>query len=321
MTTVHRLLDEAFAGVPQSPEVADLKEEMRAGLLDRAAELEASGLSADDAARRAVAELGDVGALVAEVSGASAGRRGAADPAPDTAPDPVADEGSPAWAVAERLRALHHVRPRPSFVVSVTLAALVAAGAVAALALVLAGVLALTGTAATFGLSALAAIAAGWIVGSSLRQETTRNHPVPAGRAAGYGTATALAVAGGGVVTTSLLDADLDAGAAWPLGGAVLLVLGALALTWLGVTQTNRTKAWAREAARAHHGDDRFSQDPAAAARFGMYTAVIWVMAFVVTAVLGVVWTWRWSWLTLVAAWAVTMLLLAQMLFGKDTQR
>ncbi|MGW6454004.1 hypothetical protein [Isoptericola sp. NPDC055063] len=39
MTTVHRLLDDAFAGVEPSPEVQDLKEEIRANLEARAAEL------------------------------------------------------------------------------------------------------------------------------------------------------------------------------------------------------------------------------------------------------------------------------------------
>ncbi len=52
MTTVHRLLDDAFAGVELTPEVQDLKEEIRANLEARAAELEAGGVAPDDAARR-----------------------------------------------------------------------------------------------------------------------------------------------------------------------------------------------------------------------------------------------------------------------------
>ena len=57
---IHRLLDEAFAGVDMTVERQDLKEEMRANLLVRVAELEDTGLSADEAARRAIAELGDI---------------------------------------------------------------------------------------------------------------------------------------------------------------------------------------------------------------------------------------------------------------------
>ena len=61
MTTVHRLLDDAFAGVEPSPEVQDLKEEIRANLEARAAELQASGVAPDAAARRAFDELGEIG--------------------------------------------------------------------------------------------------------------------------------------------------------------------------------------------------------------------------------------------------------------------
>lgn len=54
-TSVHRLLDEAFAGLPATPDVQDLKEEIRANLLDRVGELTADGVAPDDAARRAFA--------------------------------------------------------------------------------------------------------------------------------------------------------------------------------------------------------------------------------------------------------------------------
>ena len=61
---IHRLLDEAFAGVEQTPEAQDLKEEVRANLVARVDELEGSGRSPEDAARTAIAELGDVRALL-----------------------------------------------------------------------------------------------------------------------------------------------------------------------------------------------------------------------------------------------------------------
>jgi hypothetical protein len=59
-TDVHRLLDEAFAGIEMTPERQDLKEEVRANLIARAAELEAGGMAGDAAARQAIGELGDV---------------------------------------------------------------------------------------------------------------------------------------------------------------------------------------------------------------------------------------------------------------------
>ena len=63
-TDIHRLLDEAFAGVEMTPDAQDLKEEVRANLVARVDELEASGRSSSDAARQAIAELGDVRELL-----------------------------------------------------------------------------------------------------------------------------------------------------------------------------------------------------------------------------------------------------------------
>ena len=48
---IHRLLDEAFAGIEMTPDAQDLKEEVRANLVARTAELEASGKASADAAQ------------------------------------------------------------------------------------------------------------------------------------------------------------------------------------------------------------------------------------------------------------------------------
>jgi len=65
-TDIHRLLDEAFAGVEMTPDAQDLKEEVRANLVARVAELESSGRSSTDAAQLAISELGDVRELLGE---------------------------------------------------------------------------------------------------------------------------------------------------------------------------------------------------------------------------------------------------------------
>ena len=98
---------------------------------------------------------------------------------------------------------------------------------------------------------------------------------------------------------------------------AALVVAGTL-FTMLGVTQTNRKKAWVRDVARAQATDghfDRFDQDPAAAARFGVYTVVIWLTAFVVFVVVGLTVGWAWSWLTFVVALAAVVLGLAPIIW------
>ena len=61
---------------------------------------------------------------------------------------------------------------------------------------------------------------------------------------------------------------------------------------------------------------NRFEEEPATAARFGIYTAVIWIVTFAVMIVLGFTVGWCWALLALVGGFVVMMLVLARMLFG-----
>jgi len=296
MTTVHRLLDEAFAGLELTPEVQDLKEEIRANLEARTAELQAGGASAEAAARQAFDELGDVRALAADAASGGA----PADRPRSAAQRHAQDE------------LVHRVRPRPSFVVGVVLASAVGLAGVLVAALGALGAAELPASLVVGGL-AVAAAAVGWVTGSSLVQETTTNHPMPAARAAGYGAGAALVVLGAALAGAVAL---LPLAAGWYVAAGLALVVGVGALAALGATQTNRTKAWARARRRDAAPENRFDEDPAAAARFGMYTVVIWLLAFVAFVLLGFTVGWAWSWLVLVVAFAVMMLVLARMLFG-----
>jgi hypothetical protein len=305
MSTVHRLLDDAFAGVPLTPEVQDLKEEVRGNLLARSAELEADGVPPEQAAQLAFDELGDVHALAAEA--ASEHRPSASDP------------GSPSGTSSNRhtstasVVAVHRVRPRPGFVVGIVLASIVTLVAVGIP--VLAALGAPTPRVPLAVLVLVVAVAVGWLVGSALSQETTSNHPLPLRRALLWGLGPALVTGGLVVVFADTPSFDTARIAA----GAVLGIAGVLLLTWLGATQTNRKKAWMRELAagqEAEMGENRFERDPAAAARFGIYAAVIWVIAFVMFIVIGATIGWAWSWTVFPAALAVMMLVLARMLFG-----
>src|SRR3954469_2009069 len=190
--SVHRFLDEAFAGIDVTPDVQDLKEEIRANLLVRVAELADSGLSVDAAAQRAMAELGDVRTIV---------------DATHTAAGPTTP-----W-----LR--HRVRPEPAFVVrTVSLAALGVAALLTALAPAVGPAVPLLLQVAAV---AVVALVTGVLVADGLRQETTTSYPVPVGRAVGYGLASTLAVAGAGVAALYLRDSAL----AWLLAGGVTVVV------------------------------------------------------------------------------------------------
>ena len=292
--SIHRLLDEAFAGVTMTPDLHDLKEELRGNLSARVAELQANGADAAAAATAAIAELGDIHALIGSLD--------AEGPARSTT------------AKAAEAAARNRVKPRPAFVVrTVLLSLLIAAGAtVAALGAVhiLALPLAIAG-------AVVLAAAVGFVVADSLRQETSRHYPSPAGRAIAWGLAGAAFALG--LPLATLVFADLEI---WLLVTGVTLGLGGLVgFIWLGVTQTNRAKPWALDQQRSYELEDRFSQDPAAAARFGLFTVVIWTLAITAFIVLSITIGFVWSWLAIVGGFVVFFLVLAKMLFPANTTK
>lgn len=291
-TTLHRLLDEAFAGIEMTEQTRDLKEEIRANLLARASELEGAGMAPDEAARHAVSELGDVRELI------------------DTAP-----RSTPSTQAYDDV-ARHRVRPSPTFVVRTVLLSLVAAcclargvlGLTAAMPLAAGGVMALFGG---------VAVAIGLLVGDSLHQETTTNHPMPGPRATAWGLATALLLAGLGLV--ALLATERVA--LWGIAPAAVGAVGGILLfSYLGATQTNRHKAWVRREWE-RRPPDRFTADPDAAARFGIYTATLWILGLGLFLVLGLTISWWWGGFALLVTLALWMIVLARMLFGTDASK
>ncbi len=164
------------------------------------------------------------------------------------------------------------------------------------------------------GMLGLGASAIGWLVGDSLAQETTTNHPMPTGRAGGFYLATSLTVIAlgfAGLIALGRLPV-------WTVVFAALAGVAGIALyAYLGATQTNRHKAWLL-AIQHEHSDigNRFEDEPETAARFGIYTLVIWVVAFATFLVLSFTVGWAWSWLALLGGLVVMMLTLARMLFG-----
>lgn len=291
-TDIHRLLDEAFQGIEMTPDAQDLKEEVRANLVARTDELEAAGVPTTEAAQRAIAELGDVRLLLDETS--------------DAAPRP---RGNDYAALLQR----HHVRPKPGFVVRTVVWSILAIVGITLGILCAVGVfpIVLGGQIALFG---LASTALGMLVGDSLSQETTTNHPMPQNRASGYALATFLGAYGlgfGGLVALGTM----------PMWGIVFAALGIIAsiilFAFLGASQTNRHKAWTRQA-HTSEPPNRFEREPETAARFGIYSAVIWLVTFAVIAVLVFTVGWWWAPVAFVGGFAVMMLVLARMLFSPE---
>jgi len=288
-TDIHRLLDEAFAGIEMTPAAQDLKEEIRANLAAQVDERVAAGASPAEAAQSAIAELGDVRALLEDEPSAGSAQ-------------------APGW---EALTARNRVRPKPGFVVRTVLLSLVSAAALVGILLV---VLLVQPSAplVVAGLGAVVAVALGVVTADALLQETTTNHPLPAARAVGFGLAT-----GGTVLALGLGGAfALALDQLWLVILAAVLLVGALALfSYLGATQTNRHKAWTR-GAMMPMPPNRFETDPESAARFGIYTAAIWFLTLAVIVVLVFTVGWWWAPVAFVGGLAAMMLLLARMLYA-----
>ncbi|TAM71134.1 MAG: hypothetical protein EPN48_02725 [Microbacteriaceae bacterium] len=313
---IHRYLDEAFGAITMTLELQDLKEELRSNLSARVSELIASGTDAPAAATRAIDELGDIRELIAEVDDTA--RRDAGQHIGERAVS-AARTSSDTHASARMQEAyrVYRVRPKPAFVVGIVIAAIATAVGLLLATLGAIGLLALPAGVIIL-MAGIAATGVAWMVGLSLTQETTTNHPVPGNRAGGYFWATLLAIFGlelGALIALGVI-------AVWAVVFAALGVVAAIVLfAFLGATQTNRKKPWARELARQAQADDRFSQDPVAAARFGIYTVVIWMLAFAAFIVLSIVVGFVWSWLALLAGLVVFFLVLARMLFPTDKSR
>jgi ABC-type glycerol-3-phosphate transport system permease component len=302
-TNIHRYLDDAFAELPRTPENQDLKEEIRGNLAARVAELEAAGTTPDAAAAKAIKELGPISALVepAEASSAKAGPT----------------------ATAMKLMQLNRVKVAPAFVVRTVLLALLLATGVTLVtvgAILGARHIAPTWLVYFMPTEALAAGAfAGFIIADSLARETSQHYAMPGRRALGFGLAGFAGLGGLGLVATWCANPQL-----WLLITGCILVLGSvMAFIALGVTQTNRTKPWVKDLGQLYSFDDGFTQDPASAARFGLYTVIIWVTAIAAFVVLSITVGFAWSWLALVAALVVFFLMLARMLFpaGADKKQ
>jgi len=303
---IHRLLDEAFTGVEMTADARDLKEEIRANLVARVAELEADGAAPADAARTAIAELGSI----ADLLGSSAAPAGASAPAAGAGASGGAAGAASRTVNHNELISRHKVRPKPGFVVRTTLLSVAAAAAIA-LAVLAAFDVVGGGAASVVGLGLAAAAVLGFVTADSLSQETSSNYAMPLGRAALWGIATfagigALALFGAFAVNTSAV--------ALVVAGSALAVASIGLFSWLGASQTNRHKAWVRELGEDYSSHTAAWANSETSARYGMYAGAIWIAGVATAVVLAIAVAWWWAPIVLAAAIVLTMLVQATMM-------
>jgi hypothetical protein len=307
-SSIHRYLDAAFAQVAASPDAQDLKEEIRGNLMARVAELEAGGATGSAASARAIKELGDLREVLAPLGEIMPGAATAA---------PTREGVAHAY-----LR--NKVRPKPAYAVRAVLESVIAVAGATAVTLAALGVFALTTTAQAVVAGLALALPVGFLTADGLRQETSQSYPLPRGRAFWYGVSVALAT--GGLAFGAVFWGDHSA--PWPVLMAVVLVVAAcLAFTYLGVTQTNRKKPWAKAMGDAYlerevgAGVDGSVTDPAVEARFGIYSGALWIVALGAFVALSIAIGFTWSWLALFGALVLQMVMLGRMLFPPGLRR
>jgi len=288
-------VDRLFADYEDTPEIKDFKEEIAANLKERVKDLMATGLGEEEAFDKATAELGDITAIADE-----AGKK-------------------------KRNEAIGQMYMGAK----IPLSKRTAAGLTAALGLLLLGAgLALinffskadSGATPYYAAAVLISFACAFCAYFALTQETAAHYAMKSGRALVYGAVCFMGFLGAGLATVTFLFDGFAMSAA--LGIKIALILPAICVfIFLLTTESNRQKPWLKamvqreiENSLIFHKD---MIDPIKAARFGVASGGLWVLAIAIFVTLGVVISWQYSWLVFLFALAIQVFLLAT-IFGKQ---
>jgi hypothetical protein len=286
-------VDRLFADYEDTPEIRDFKEEIAGNLKERVSELVSKGLDEEKAFDKATAELGDITAIADDV-----GKK-------------------------KRNEAIGQMYMRTK----VPLTKKTAAGlTVASGLLLLSAGLALitffgqTSSAWPYYISAVVLSAAcGLYTYFGLTQETAAHYSMKSGRALAYGIVCLVGFLGTGLAVVSFLFNGFEMSAA--LGVKMALILPAIcALIFLLATETKRQKPWLKAMVeREIENSMKFHMDmvdPVKAARFGVASGGLWILAIAVFVTLGIVIGWQYSWLVFLFTLAIQVFMTAT-LFGK----
>jgi hypothetical protein len=299
-------VDSLFKGYEETAALADFKEELLGNLNAKIESLVKKGIDAQAAFTKASAELGDVSELADELSFKKRKE--------------VFEE------VYMDIRNFMDAKRVAGYVIFVVLALF---GIITAAVVFFAG-----GTRdSNINLTAVFAVmqpfltaAAAGFTWLGLTQETSSVYPLNKKRAAWYAAAAGLIVFGLLTVPVVLFGrlndgADKALGAIPALDGGGLEKIGAIStlipfvlpgigiLVFLALTEKDRLKPWAKDFRdKAVKREMEMWSDPAAAARFGMFSGAIWIFAAGIFVLLGFLIGFKFSWLVFVFATAFQLL-------------
>ena len=275
-------VDRLFADYEDSPEIADFKEEIAANLSERVRDITATGLDEENAFEKAAAELGDITAIADEVG--KKNRNAAIAQMYMKARVPVTKKTAAGLAAASGLL-------------------LISAGIV-----LVAFFGETSGTGFYYTSAALLSAACGLYTYFGLTRETASNYAMKRGRALAYGAACLAGVLGVGLATVSFLFAGVELFASVAIK-AVFIIPAICVLIFLLVTQPKRQKPWLK--AMIERDIENYMQscpdqvsmvNPVKAARFGVASGGLWLLAIAVFVTLGFIIPWQYAALTFLFA-------------------
>jgi len=289
-------VDRLFAGYEDSPEIRDFKEEIAGNLKERVTELMSKGLGEEEAFEKASAELGDITAIADDLGKRK--RNEAIGQMYMSARVPLSKKTAAGVTMATGLLLLGAGMAVVNYFLETSelllfyIAAILLGGAF--------------GLYAYFGLS----------------RESAAHFAMKNARASVYGIAVFVGVAGALLAITTYYLGDLELPTA--LGIAFATIVPAVcALVFLGATESDRLKPWAKAIyeSKTDHDmrfDTEITVDPRKAARFGLCSGGLWILAVALFAFVGFTYSWWYALLVFVVALAVQVMMIPTIFVKKN---
>jgi len=280
-------VDRLFADYEDTPRIRDFKEEIVGNLKERVKEFMSKGFGEEEAFDRATAELGDITAIADDLGKRK--RNEAIGQMYINSKVPFAKKTAAGLALATGL-----------FLMGLGLAVLNYFSETSEMLYYYVSVLLLS---SSFGMFAY----------FGLTQESIANYAMKSKRALMYGIVVFVGVLGEGIAIVSFFFGDMELPMA--LGIEFALVFPAVCiLVFLVATESDRKKPWVKAAAEFEIECDMMFEnmvDPHKAAKFGVLSGGMWILAVAMFIVVGLAYDWWYALLVFLFALAAQVMMVS----------
>jgi len=280
-------VESLFADYEDTPEIVDFKEEIAANLTEHIRGLIAKGIDEEKAFAKASAELGDIMAIADEI-----GKK-------------------------KRNEAIGQMYIKAKVPITKrTAGGITAASGLLLLAVGLAMVMFFSGSgnAAWYYISAvLLSFACGLYTYFGLTQETAAHYAMKNGRALAYGAVCWAGFLGAGLAVVTFFLDGFDMSSAL-IAKTAFIIPAICAFIFLLTTEPKRHKPWLKAMVDQEiENSMRFHQDmvdPVKAAKFGVASGGLWILAIAVFITCGFIVGWQYAWLAFLFTLAIQVFML-----------